>query len=279
MLQEGEMEQRHHDIDQTLHDDVLQESNNVVVNVGLVEEQFAMLWWALAQQTARVARRVEDAEMGETQSGQWNAAGAVPAPVTSWAVPSPTLIPERDWTSVAPPTLSNSSSNSSSVMSTSPTTPMSSPRLVREICRKYPAGTSYVGGMPVYQSYVYETPSTEVVAASGSGSNNNVQLLRYVRVSQSGSVEQLPPSLRGSFRRPKSDVMPRKFDVATQQNRELEASSSGDCVRYESQDLGRDDLIDELDSNRPSSASYSPIVVVVTSLVLDIITAVHVLFF
>ena len=31
--------------------------NSVIVDVGQVDEQVATLWWALAQQTARVARR------------------------------------------------------------------------------------------------------------------------------------------------------------------------------------------------------------------------------
>lgn len=227
-------------------------NNNVVVDVGMVEEQFATLWWALAQQTARVARRAD--QLDETQSKLGNAAG------TRWRPPSSamntTVSSGLGRLSVASRTVSSSGSSSSM----SSASPMSSPRLVREICRKYPAGTSYIGGMPVYQSYVYEAPSTEVVA--GPGSNNNVQLLRYVRVSQSNSMEQLPSSLRGSFRRPKSEVMPRKFDVATQQNRELEAAGSADCVRYESQDLGRD-ILDGDSCDRPASVNYSPIVVVV----------------
>ena len=195
----------------------------------------------------------------------------------------------------------------------SSSTTMSSPRLVREICRKYPASTAYVGGVPVYQSYVYEAPSTEVVAgtiwpiqsvwpsvlflskihfsgANSGGQNGGVQLLRYVRVSSQPDGQQRI----GSFRRPRSEmVMPRKFDLATQQNRDhqLDASAAvtptspaeaAAAARYGSQDLGTDDMAvmttspssnaaevisagsPSPDGGRTSSVCYSPLVVVVT---------------
>ena len=53
----------------------------VTVDVGQVDEHVATLWWALAQQTARIARRT-DAETGEsdTESQQRNlAANSSPA--------------------------------------------------------------------------------------------------------------------------------------------------------------------------------------------------------
>lgn len=132
---------------------------------------------------------------------------------------------------------------------------MSSPRLVREICEKFPTtGQRPASVTPQYQTtYIYETPPPN-------SKNDGVQLLRYVRVSQSSSVDPLPTEgqMRGSMRRPKSDVVVRKFSdssTSQQQQQNDDNSSSADCVQYESQDLGRDD--DDLTS------AYSPIVVVV----------------
>jgi hypothetical protein len=121
---------------------------------------------------------------------------------------------------------------------------------------------------------VYETPPKE-------GANGPVKLLRYVRVAQSASAENLPVAsptesptpitgtlgtdgtLRNSFRRPKSEMMLRKFSgnkssSLSQPVRNEDISSSGECVQYESQDLGRD--VEEVD-NDPAA---SPIVVVVS---------------
>lgn len=240
--------------------------NGVVVDVGQVDEQVATLWWALAQQTARVARRCADknnttvpvVDAIRSTTGGWN----VWAPVTSLAS-RPTTEPTYSilgcFTSTAAVvdlTLSGCNSSSSSGAGspsihseTMSTTPMSSPRLVREICEKYPpiAGQRPASATPQLQSYVYETSPSDA---------KGVQLLRYVRVSQSASTDPLPSEgqLRGSMRRPKSEIAIRKFSDSSGQQQNDDASSSVDCVQYESQDLGRD-------YEEPAS-SYSPIVVV-----------------
>lgn len=251
--------------------------NGVVVDVGQVDEQVATLWWALAQQTARVARRCADknnttvpvVDAIRSTTGGWN----VWAPVTSLAS-RPTTEPTYSilgcFTSTAAVvdlTLSGCNSSSSSGAGspsihseTMSTTPMSSPRLVREICEKYPpiAGQRPASATPQLQSYVYETSPSDA---------KGVQLLRYVRVSQSASTDPLPSEgqLRGSMRRPKSEIAIRKFSDSSGQQQNDDASSSVDCVQYESQDLGRD-------YEEPAS-SYSPIVVVVS--LLEISFTVH----
>ncbi len=251
--------------------------NSVIVDVGQVDEQVATLWWALAQQTARVARRctgysnttlppVVDAAIRSTPSGSSRNAWA---PVTSFSSSRPAPSPEPTYSitgCIAPrtavvdltPSRCNSSTSTStagtttSISDTMSTTPMSSPRLVREVCEKFPAAASAPAAASTEQSttYAYETPTD---------SQDGVQLLRYSRVSQSASVDQLPTSetnLRGSIRRPKSEVALRKFSDSSGQQLD-DASSSADCVQYESQDLTtRDD--DDL------AAAYSPIVVVVS---------------
>lgn len=264
--------------------------NSVVVDLGQVDEQVATLWWALAQQTARVARRctgnttlpvVVDEIRSTTPSG-WT--GNAWAPVTSLSSrpalsPEPTdsipccvgrTVPVQDLTLSRCNSSSSRSSSSSSAGSTThfsetmSTTPMSSPRLVREICEKFPPANAIqrpASATPTYQTtYVYESPPPN-------SKNDGVQLLRYVRVSQSSSVDQLPTDgqMRGSIRRPKSDVVARKFsdNSGQQQTNDDNNSSSADCVQYESQDLGRDD--DEL------AAAYSPIVVVVNLLLYKIV--------
>lgn len=283
----------------------------VLVDVGLVDRQVATLWWALAQQTARVARRyvnntIPSSSNVATADGIQSYADAgggahCKAPMTSLtsrtAARAPAepsfIVPERtellgpvgDLTLWQCNSSSTSSSNrthrsnssynrnpSDSSMSSMSTT-MTSPRLVRELCQKFPPP-----GFPVYESYVYETPQKD-------GANGPVKLLRYVRVAQSASAENLPvaspnesssvstgtpgtaTTLRSSFRRPKSEMMLRKFSgnqqelAPTNQNRSEDISSSGECVQYESQDLGND--VDDVDSGNPA-ASYSPIVVVVS---------------
>jgi hypothetical protein len=58
------------------------------------------------------------------------------------------------------------------------------------------------------------------------------------------------------MRRPKSEVAIRKFSDSSGQQQNDDASSSVDCVQYESQDLGRD--------YEEPALGYSPIVVVVS---------------
>lgn len=289
--------------DRTTQDE---EVNTVIVDVGQVDERVATLWWALAQQTARVARRstaggghsvsehhpaadeIQSTSSGSSQernAAAWAAIAATPsrtghetATLKSIDSLDPVQLDCSDPTvavSRRTPSLS-SSSCSSACNRTMSTTPMSSPRLVREICQKYPsAAAAYASAaLPVYQSaYVYETPS-DAVCSSGEG----VQLLRYVRVSQSSSVDKLSPDtststvpFRGSLRRPnKSEAMSRKFSsdsaagspTTTQQQQQEDISTSVDCVRYESHDLGRDVEDDSLD---PAICAYAPIVVVVTN--------------
>ena len=315
-------------------------AGSVLVDVGQVDQQVATLWWALAQQTARVARRcamnttnnnptpsppssrpmvdytnVPTVGIG-IQSYADASGGGEEAPMTSLTSRTKTttarahslIFPERIEPSTAvgdltlwqcnssscsdgscrsssSPATNNTSYNRirsdsrSSIMATSTSTAMTSPRLVRELCQKFPPPPPiYAGGTPIYESYVYETPPKE-------GANGPVKLLRYVRVAQSASAENLPVAsptgsptpatgtlgtdgtLRNSFRRPKSEMMLRKFSgnkpsssSSSQPIRTEDISSSGECVQYESQDLGRD--VDEVDND--PAASYSPIVVVVS---------------
>ena len=254
----------------SFHRSQLQEAedlNSVVVDVGQVDEQVATLWWALAQQTARVARRCTDksnttlpvVDAIRSNPGGWNAWAPVTSlssrPSTDQTYSIPGCIKSK--AAVVDLTLSDwnsSSSGGSHILSdTMSTTPMSSPRLVREICEKFPptGGQRPSSATPQLQSYVYDTSPSD---------SKGVQLLRYVRVSQSSSVDPLPSEgqLRGSMRRPKSEVAIRKFSDSSGLHQNDDASSSVDCVQYESQDLGRD-------YEEPASG-YSPIVVVVSTI-------------
>ena len=245
--------------------------NSVIVDVGQVDEQVATLWWALAQQTARVARRcttgnsnttlpVVDAIRSTPAAWSRNAWAPVtsfsstrsaPSPEPTYSIPGciapNAAVVDRTLSRCNSSTSSNNTGTSSS--ETMSTTPMSSPRLVREICEKFPPATANATAGQTSPSYAYETPPE---------SKDGVQLLRYVRTSQSASTDQLPTSdqsnSRGSIRRPKSEVALRKFSDSSGQQQD-DASSSVDCVQYESQDLTRID-------DDPASP-YSPIVVVV----------------
>lgn len=249
----------------------VEDVNSVVVDVGQVDQQVAALWWALAQQTARVARRCSPSGGVIRPTSDWNAAWAPMTSLSSRRSPEPLdLIPDcsPSTCTVQQLTLSclDTSDSSGSAGPDAPatsrysetmssTTPMSSPRLVREMAEKFPP-TGQRPASAARQSYTYETPESKA---------DGVQLLSYVRTPHNTSADQLNPEgtlLRGgSMRRPKSEVAIRpKFSDSTGQLQHLDdaASSSVDCVQYESQDLGRDTEDD------PSLSGYSPIVVVVS---------------
>lgn len=249
----------------------LGDCNAVIVDVGQVDEQVASLWWALARQTARVARDQADGPP-ETQSTarRRRLAGhfipprsGQPAPVVDRALSRADSRPTSSHSGPVTASSSSSSSRSSSRSSAwnmSSATPMSSPRLVREISQKFDCGAAAATNAltPLCQSYVYEAPEADT---SGHG---GVQLLRYVRVAHSSSVEHIPPAptptptgaLRASMRRPKSqETASRKLsDTSVQHD---DASSSVECVQFDGNDHNRG-----ADDDDPA-ANYAPIVVVV----------------
>ena len=255
-----------------------EDPNSVIVDVGQVDEQVATLWWALAQQTARVARRctgnsnttqpVVDA-IRSTSNGWIRNAWA---PVTSLssrsaASPEATILGYIGPTAaVVDLTLSrcNSSNSSNSIRSdTMSTTPMSSPRLVREISEKFPPSGQQQQQQQQQQSSTQQSSSetqrypSYIYDTSPSDTKDGVQLLRYVRNPQSSSADQLPTTesqARGSIRRPKSEVAIRKFSDSS--GHIDDAGSTVDCVQYEGQDIGRYE-------DDPASG-YAPIVVVVS---------------
>ena len=272
----------------TLHLRSAPGEGTVSVDAGQVDGPVATLWWALAQQTARIARRsdwetapsVSDGEEKrresdsmrneiqlETRYCQHSAAQYNSEMSTFWSANGPGSIKVASAATDAAEHSRSRSQHGSSGGIFDAMSSMNSPRLVREISRKYPprhsGSVGYVGGLPVY---VYDAKEDI---------QNGVQLLRYVKVSQSASAENI--SSRSSSKlsitesiqlptadqsEPKAEPLTRKFDSSSivQLEDVSYTASSMDCIRYESQELGRDD--DEDPSTVAPPAPYFPIVVV-----------------